>query len=72
MVAASPLLFATVLSLVSPVLGTWTDDWSSIRMAASQVNTVQAEFVQTKQLKVLKRPIVSKGTFYYQRPGKIR
>jgi outer membrane lipoprotein carrier protein len=72
MAGASSLLVATVLGLVFPVLGTWTDDWSSIRAAASQVDSVQAEFVQTKQLKVLKRPIVSKGRFYYQRPGKIR
>jgi len=72
MVTASTLVFGTFLALLTPMLGGWSDDWSSIREAAGRVNSLQAEFVQTKTLKVLKRPIVSKGHLYYQRPGKIR
>lgn len=72
MVGASSVLVASVLTLLSPVLGAWTDDWAAIRAAADHVRSLQADFTQTKHLKILKRPIVSHGKFYYRRPGQIR
>ncbi len=72
MVGASSVLLASFLTLLSPVLGAWTDDWAAIRAAATNVRSLQADFTQTKQLKILKRPIVSRGKFYYRRPGQIR
>jgi outer membrane lipoprotein carrier protein len=50
----------------------WTDDWSSIRRAAGDVSTIQAEFSQTKQLKLLVNPIRAEGKLAYRRPGEIR
>ena len=72
MVGASSVLLASFLTLLSPVLAAWTDDWASIRAAADKVQSLQADFTQTKHLRILKRPIVSQGKFYYRRPGQIR
>jgi len=72
MVGASSVLLASILTLLSPVLGAWTDDWAGIRAAANKVQSLQADFTQTKHLKILKRPIVAQGKFYYRRPGQIR
>jgi outer membrane lipoprotein-sorting protein len=72
MVGASSVLLASFLTLLSPVLGAWTDDWAAIRAAAANVRSLQADFTQTKRLKILKRPIVAHGKFYYRRPGQIR
>lgn len=37
-----------------------------------QVDSVQANFTQEKQLPILVRPIVSKGRFVFQAPGSLR
>lgn len=58
--------------MVAPILLAWTDSWSSIQAAARKVTTIQAEFVQTKHLKMLARPIVADGRIYYRKPGEIR
>ena len=59
-------------ALAGPWLGAWTDTWASIRAAADGVSSLQADFVQTKHLKLLKRPIVSRGKLYYRRPSQVR
>jgi outer membrane lipoprotein-sorting protein len=64
--------FAGLTALLGPWLGAWTDTWASIRTAAGGVSTLQADFVQTKHLKLLKKPIVSRGKLYYRRPSQVR
>jgi outer membrane lipoprotein carrier protein len=65
-------VLAAVLLLVAPVCLAWTESWTSIRTAAQGVNTLAADFTQSKQLKMLAHPIRSEGKLYYQRPGNIR
>ena len=60
------------VSLLGPVFGGWTDSWSTIRAASSQTTSIEADFVQTKRLPILKRPLVSRGHFVYRKPGQIR
>ena len=62
----------TILPLLVPLLLAWTQSWSSIQNAARSISTMQAEFVQTKHLKILARPITSEGRIFYRRPGDIR
>jgi outer membrane lipoprotein-sorting protein len=65
-------VLASFVAWLLPVYPAWSDDWASIRSAARQITTVQADFVQTKHLKMLARPIASEGKFFYRRPGEIR
>jgi outer membrane lipoprotein-sorting protein len=50
----------------------WTDTWEGIKKAASTITSVRAEFVQEKHMKILARPLVSTGVFYFQAPDSLR
>jgi outer membrane lipoprotein-sorting protein len=61
------LLIVTLLGLLG-----WADSWASIRTSAGKVKSLEASFVQTKELSILKRPLVSKGKLYFRKPGQLR
>lgn len=70
---ARTLLLAIVL--VAPALvsaATWYDDWASIRKAAATIKSIESDFVQTRTLKILKKPLVSRGTMAFRRPNDLR
>jgi len=50
----------------------WAESWEQIRQVSAGVNNVQADFVQHKHLKILSRPLVSKGRFYFRSPDALR
>ena len=50
----------------------WGDSEKEIRAAAEVVETVAADFVQEKHMKMLARPLVSSGRFFYAAPGSLR
>ncbi len=50
----------------------WADTWDGIRMAADEVDSIAAEFVQVKHLPILARPLVSRGVFYFRKPDSLR
>jgi outer membrane lipoprotein-sorting protein len=50
----------------------WADTWDGIRAAADQVDSISAEFVQEKHLPILARPLISRGIFYFRKPGSLR
>ncbi|MFH2005827.1 MAG: outer membrane lipoprotein carrier protein LolA [bacterium] len=56
---------------VTPAGTSWGRDWASIRKAAQRVKSVRAEFVQRKHMKILLRPLVSKGGFRFSSPASI-
>ena len=66
------ILSALSVVLASCVLIGWADNREQIRKAAEKVETISADFVQEKHLKILSEPLVSKGRFYYQVPGSLR
>jgi outer membrane lipoprotein carrier protein len=61
-------------ALVCLLLGQlgWADSLASIEAASRSVRSVAAEFTQTKQLKMLTKPIISEGKLYYHAPGEFR
>ena len=59
------VLFLTVFTFTTQVNG--AEQQTSI-----QVDSVQADFTQEKQLPILSRPIVSKGKFVFQAPDSLR
>jgi outer membrane lipoprotein-sorting protein len=50
----------------------WYQDWDGIRKAAARVNTIETTFVQTRTLKILAKPLVSRGVMAYRRPNDLR
>ena len=50
----------------------WYQDWNSIRRAAAGIKTIEASFVQTRTLKILSHPLVSRGIMAYRRPNDLR
>ncbi|MEA2039702.1 MAG: outer membrane lipoprotein carrier protein LolA [Thermodesulfobacteriota bacterium] len=66
------ILSALAVVLAGFVLIGWADNREQIRKEAEKVETIRADFVQEKHLKILSKPLVSKGHFYYQVPGSLR
>lgn len=62
-----PLLLLSTLVFIS-----WADSWESIKGAAQQISSINADFIQKKNMSILAHPLVSKGRFIYQRPGSLR
>jgi len=50
----------------------WADTLVGIQDKAGEINSVTANFIQEKHLKILSKPLISKGTFYYQVPQSLR
>jgi outer membrane lipoprotein-sorting protein len=61
-----------LLSLVCLFSLGWADSWQTIRDSSGRISSVQAEFRQEKHLKMLSRPIISKGIFVFQAPSSLR
>jgi outer membrane lipoprotein-sorting protein len=66
-----------ILTILAVFLGCgllvgWGQSWEEIRRGSAGVNTVQAGFVQHKHLKILSRPLVSEGRFYFRSPDALR
>jgi outer membrane lipoprotein-sorting protein len=64
-------LLAAGLTLAGVAQG-WTESWQAIRAAAQNVHSIETDFVQTKRLKILARPVVSRGKMSYRSPMQLR
>jgi outer membrane lipoprotein-sorting protein len=66
--------FISLFLLLSLALATicYANEWETISRNANQLKAVQADFIQEKHLKILARPIISKGLFIFQSPDSLR
>lgn len=48
------------------------DNFERLRRDSSRISTISADFVQKKFMKILSKPLVSEGKFYYIAPDSIR
>lgn len=62
------------LILIIALLGClgWADTMEDLRTATGKITSVQACFVQEKHLKILSKPLISKGVMYYKAPSSLR
>jgi outer membrane lipoprotein-sorting protein len=66
-------LLRTVAFLIAACLSLgWGSSWEELKSATGSVKSVSAEFVQEKHMKILARPLVSSGVFYYRAPASLR
>jgi outer membrane lipoprotein-sorting protein len=52
--------------------GDWRTSLETIRAGIDRITSVKASFVQEKHMKILIKPLVSKGDFYFRKPGSLR
>ncbi len=64
------LLLAMRPSLAAPPA--WYEDWVSIRKAAANIKSIETNFVQIRTLKILTKPLVSRGIMAFRRPNDLR
>jgi outer membrane lipoprotein-sorting protein len=50
----------------------WADSLETLKAATGKITSVKADFVQSKHLKILSKPLISKGVIYYKSPGSLR
>jgi outer membrane lipoprotein-sorting protein len=63
----TPLLIIASLLTIA-----WTDSFEGIRAAAGKIESIEADFVQEKHMRILARPLISKGHFVYKTPASLR
>ena len=64
--------FLILLFTLHSSLFTLSAQQKEIQQAAAAVKTMQCDFVQTRQLKLLSDKMVSRGRMYYQQPNRLR
>ena len=62
-----PLLLAVLLPYAA-----FADSFDQLRQDSANIKTVQARFVQKKQMKILAKPLISEGRFFYAAPDSFR
>jgi len=50
----------------------FADNFEQLRRDSANIKTVQARFVQKKQMKILVKPLISEGRFFYAAPDSFR
>ncbi|MDL2268741.1 outer membrane lipoprotein carrier protein LolA [Desulfosarcina sp. OttesenSCG-928-A07] len=50
----------------------WADTWEDLQTETGAITSIQTDFVQTKHLPILARPLVSQGKLAFQTPGSLR
>ena len=58
--------------LLSLPLTVFADSFDQLRKDSANIQTIQASFVQKKSMKILTKPLVSDGRFYYVAPDSFR
>ncbi len=67
------IAIAIVIAIASaPRMARAAEDFNELRRQAEAIKSISADFTQTKKMKLLKKPLVSKGRFLYQSPDSVR
>ena len=58
--------------MLSLPLAAFADSFEQLRSESANIQTIQARFVQKKFMKILVKPLISEGRFYYVAPDSFR
>ncbi len=61
-----------ILFFALSLLTGWADSWEALKQNGTQIKSIKADFVQEKHLKILARPIISRGIFIFKAPDSLR
>ena len=65
------ILVCSILILSLPISAS-ADSFEQLRKDSANIKTIQARFVQKKFMKILAKPLISEGRFYYAAPDSFR
>ena len=65
------VLVCSLLILSLPFLAS-ADSFEQLRKDSANIKTIQSRFVQKKFMKILAKPLISEGRFYYVAPDSFR
>jgi outer membrane lipoprotein-sorting protein len=69
-------IFVCIITGVFLALGSLNyaraNDFERLRKESANIKTIQAHFVQKKSMKILSKPLISEGRFYYVAPDSFR
>jgi hypothetical protein len=68
----SVLLLGLVLSALATTGADWGASWTSLKESTAKVSSIEASFVQSKHMKILRQPFVSRGRFRFAVPAELR
>jgi outer membrane lipoprotein-sorting protein len=68
----SHLLSAILFFMIFFIFIGWADTWESIRPKSRSIETIRADFIQEKHLKILSKPLISRGSLYFKAPRSLR
>lgn len=63
---------AGIILASSQLIHAAANDFEKLRGGSANIKTIQADFVQKKSMKILSKPLVSVGRFYYAAPDSFR
>lgn len=66
------IAFLIALLACTVFLTGWADDLDTLKEKVTFVESIQADFTQKKHLEMLDKPLLSKGTLYFQAPRSLR
>jgi outer membrane lipoprotein-sorting protein len=64
-------LFLILFIAAAPLMAR-ADGFEQLRKDSARIKTISADFVQKKSMKILSKPLISEGKFYYATPDFIR
>ena len=65
-------IFCCLFTLPAHLSVAHENDFEALRREAVKIKTLKADFVQKKSMKILSRPLVSEGLFYFATPDAFR
>ena len=65
-------IIAGIFLVLGPLNYVRANDFEQLRKESANIKTIQAHFVQKKSMKILSRPLISEGRFYYVAPDSFR
>jgi outer membrane lipoprotein-sorting protein len=69
---AKPMLRLLSLFVCALVLSGWSGSWETLQKESEKLTTVSARFTQSKNMRILSKPLVSTGSFYFKAPDSVR
>ena len=72
LIKPSRFILSTFLLFILLPRIAYADGFEQLRSNSANIKTVQARFVQKKLMKILARPLISEGRFFYAAPDSLR
>ncbi len=62
----------TIVLILTITLISWANTWENLKNKSANINSISSDFIQKKYLRILSKPLISKGKLLFQRPGSLR